>query len=377
MNIPFVYGRMAEKEEFTGRKNDIQRLKMNLQGGINTVIISPRRWGKTSLVNRVMKDISTDESYLLCKVDAFNCRSEEDFYQSYLNAILNATANHFSDFVQLVKKYIGSFGPKFTLADLGVTTSFSVGIDFREKNYSPDEILDIPEKIAKEKGKQFIIAIDEFQNVENFEDPKAFQAKLRAHWQVQSHCCYCLFGSKRHMLLNMFGDYEMPFYKFGDLMLLEKIPAEEWRDFIVRRFHDTGKDIAAELAQEMAEKVECHSFYVQQYSQLVWLLTDHTATCEQAQLGYEQLMDRSSLLFSNLLDNLRPKQINFLLAIARGERNLNSTQTLTRYKLGSSANIKNLKKAVTEKDLVDILPSGQLEIQDPVLKQWILKNYTV
>lgn len=377
MKIPFVYGKTAEAEDFTGREKDIARLKANLQGGINTILISPRRWGKTSLVNQVMKELEQDSNYLVCKVDVFNCRSEEDFYKAFLNAVLNASSSKLTDFIELVKKYMGSVGPKFTVSDVGATTSFSIGMDFKEKHYSVDEILSLPEKIAKEKEKNFIISIDEFQHIDDFDDPRGFQAKLRAHWQVQQHCCYCLYGSKRHMLLSMFGDYEMPFYKFGDMMMLDKIPLQEWVEFIVRRFNQTGKCITPELAKIIAERVECHSFYVQQYSQLVWLLTNKTASMETVDLAYEQLIDRSSLVYSNLIDNLKPRQINFLLSIAHGEKNFSSAKTLRDYNLGTSANVKNLKKAVIERDLVDLRFKDDYEIQDPVLKEWLLRNYTL
>lgn len=375
MKIPFVYGRIAENEEFTSREQDIVRLKQNLCGGVNTILISPRRWGKTSLVNKVFQEVTQDSNFLVCKIDMFSCRSEDDFYTAFLNAVLRASSSKVTDFVELIKRYLGSVGPKITLADAGLTTEMSLGIDFKNHTYSIDEILSLPEKIAKERNKNFILGIDEFQNLENFENPRAFQAKLRSYWQLQQHCTYCLFGSKRHMLLSMFGDYEMPFYKFGDLIQLDKIPAVDWADFISRRFKATGKEIPQALALQIAQRVECHSFYVQQYSQLVWLLTVDTASQEILDLAYEQLIDRSSLVFSNLIDSLRPKQISFLLAVAHGERNLSSAATLKNYNLGTSANIKNLKKTAIERDLVDMPTKENLELQDPVLKQWLIRNY--
>ncbi|MBR2153701.1 MAG: ATP-binding protein [Bacteroidaceae bacterium] len=377
MKIPFVYGRRAEAEEFTGRKADIARLKMNLAGSINTTIVSPRRWGKTSLVHRVLEEIvrENNKEYMTCHVDMFGCHDEEQFYNAYLNAILKSSATRLDDIARIIKKYVGSLGPKITLGDAGAMTEFSLGIDFKDNKYSVDEILDLPEQIAKERGKKFIVCIDEFQNIENFPSPQQFQARLRSHWQLHQHVCYCLYGSKRHMLLNMFGNYEMPFYKFGDLMVLEKIPSNEWATFIAKRFCDTGKHISLANAQKVAERVECHSYYVQQYSQLIWLLTTNTVTDEHIDLAFEQLVDRSTLLFDNLTDNLKPRQINFLLAIAQGEKNLSSAAVLKKYNLGTSANIKNLKNSVIEKDLVDEI-NKTFYIQDPIFKYWLLNRYS-
>lgn len=375
MDIPFVYGRLAENKNFTGRSADINRLKTNLTNKINTIIISPRRWGKSSLVHRTLHDIEKQNSqFITCHVDIFNCRDEESFYKAYVNAILNASTSRFEEALGFIKKYIGSLGPKISISDAGAMMEYSLGIDFHDKKFSIDEILDLPEKIARERGKQFIICIDEFQNIENFEAPKAFQAKLRAHWQLHQNVCYCMYGSKRHMLLNIFSDYEMPFYKFGDIMILQRISKDEWIDFIVSRFADTGKHISRELASIIVERVECHSYYVQQYSQFVWLLTSIHTTEDTVNLAFQQMVDRSSILFDNLIDNLKPRQINMLLAIAKGEKNFSSATVLKTYNLGTSANIKNLKKAIIDKDLINV-ESSTMTIQDPVFKHWLLERY--
>lgn len=374
MDIPFVYGRLAENKNFTGRSADINRLKTNLTNRINTIIISPRRWGKSSLVHRTLQDIEKlNSQFITCHIDIFNCRDEESFYKAYVNAVLNASTTKFEEAMGFVKKYIGSFGPKISISDAGAMMEYSLGIYFHDKRYSVDEILDLPEKIALERGKQFIICIDEFQNIENFDDPKAFQSKLRAHWQLHQNVCYCMYGSKRHMLLNIFSDYEMPFYKFGDIMILDRISKDEWTDFITQRFADTGKHISRELAGVIVDRVESHSYYVQQYSQFVWLLTSSYATEETVNLAFQQMTDRSSILFDNIIDNLKPRQISMLIAIARGEKNFSSAAVLKNYNLGTSANVKNLKKAIIDKDLVNV-ESGTMSIQDPVFKHWLLER---
>ncbi len=375
MDIPFIYGRVATNKEFTGRSKDIALLKNNLKGKVNTTIVSPRRWGKSSLVHKVLEEINEEsDNYITCHIDVFNCRDEESFFRCYASSILNATSTRMDELLNFAKRYLGSFGPKISLSDAGATMDFTLGIDFKEDTYTFDEILDLPEKIAKEKGKTMIVCIDEFQNIENFKDPIAFQAKLRSHWQMHQNVCYCLYGSKRHMLLNIFSDYDMPLYKFGDIMVLDKIKVEEWGDFIEQRFSDTGKHINKELAKTIAERVECHSYYVQQYAQMVWLLTTSIATHDTLDIAFRQLVDRSSLLFDNIMDNLKPKQISFLLAIANEEKNFSSAAVLKKYNLGTSANIKNLKNAVLDHDLVCV-NSGELSIQDPILKFWIKEKY--
>lgn len=374
MDIPFVFGKVADGADFTDRIPDTDRLVNNFRGLVNTVIISPRRWGKTSLVNHAMECMKDEKEYILCKVDIFNCRTETQFYQTYVNAILRASYSKMDEFIAAAKKYVGTFGPKLSLSDSSMKYELALGIDFKDKQYSYDEILDLPQKIAEEKNRKFVVCIDEFQNVSTYDDPLGFQRKLRSHWQNHNKVGYCMYGSKRHMLLDIFSNYEMPFYKFGDVMFLEKISENNWVEYITLRFANTGKQIARETAAQLARRVECHPYYVQQLAQLAWLRTSDVCSKETVDDAFNSLVEQLSLLFSNIVDSLTARQINFLLAIVNGEKNFSSREVLQKYNLGTSANIKNLRKALQDKDLIDVMPNST-EMQDPVFAYWIKRTF--
>lgn len=377
METPFLYGRIAENENFTNRRNETEFLKKNFKGLINTVIISPRRWGKTSLVHKVAKLISEEEkNVIICQVDIFNCRTEEEFYTVFANSLLKSTTTVWEEFVGGVKKYLGRLAPIVSISDATQTYELSFGIDFKDSRLSYDEILDLPQVIANDTKKRIVVCIDEFQNINEYEEPLAFQRKLRSHWQKHTSVCYCLYGSKRHMLLNIFNNYGMPFYKFGDILFLSKIEHAEWVTFISERFADTGKHISTELAGLIADKMKNHPYYTQQLSQQVWFRTpDSGCTKEIVEEAFNSLIAQLSLLFANVVDSLTPKQINFLLAVADSVSNFSSKEVLTKYKLGTSANIKNLRKATLEKDLIDVLSGNIIEIQDPAFEYWLKYVY--
>ena len=373
MDIPFVFGKIADGKDFTNRTDDTRRLTDNFRSLISTVIISPRRWGKTSLVNHALKSLKADKDYFVCNVDMFNCRTEAQFYQVYANAVLRASCTKIEEFIETAKKYVGSFGPKLSLSDNAMQYELSLGIEFKDRHYSYDEILNLPQKIANDRGRKFIICIDEFQNVASYDDSLGFQRKLRAHWQNHNKVGYCLFGSKRHMLMDIFNNYQMPFYKFGDIMFLEKICKSEWVSFIVERFRETGKEIGEDCAGLITEKVECHPYYVQQLAQLVWLRTDKVCDERVVEEAFFSLVGQLSLLFSNITDSLKPRQIGFLKAVAAGERNFTSGEVLRKYGLGTSANVKNLRKALLDKDIIDV-NGDTTSVQDPVFAFWVMQN---
>lgn len=371
MEQPFIYGKMAENEFFIDRENETKHLVDNFKSLVNTSLISPRRWGKTSLVNKALSVLKKEKGYFTAQVDIFNCRTEEQFYKAYVNAVLQASTSKLEEWVALMKRHIGSVGPKITLGEGSQSYEVSFGIDFKEVQYSVDEILDLPQRIAEEKGKKFVIGIDEFQNVGEYAESLAFQRKLRSHWQLHNSVCYCLYGSKRHMLLDIFGNYEMPFYKFGDMMFLDKIAETDWIPYIRGRFKKSRKEIPASLASMIVRLVDAHPYYVQQLAHQVWLRTDSECSETIVLEAHESLVDQMRLLFSNLLDSLTPKQINFLHAVVDGVENFSSKEVLYKYELGTSANIKNLRKALLQRDLIDVLPGNKIELQDPIFGAWL------
>lgn len=377
MDTPFLYGRIADKENFTDRVNEVDFLKNNFTSLVNTVIISPRRWGKTSLVNKTAQLVAENNAtIIICQVDIFNCRTEEQFYTAYANALLKTATNAWEEFIVGVRKYLGRMAPVVSISDTSQTYELSFGIDFKKNRLSYDEILDLPQTIANDTHKKIVVCIDEFQNVNEYDEPLAFQRKLRSHWQKHTSVCYCLYGSKRHMLLDIFSNYSMPFYKFGDILFLQKIERKDWVSFISKRFTDTEKSISDELCMLIADKMKNHPYYTQQLSQQVWLRTStEGCTVEIVEEAFISLIGQLSLLFANVIDSLTSKQISFLLAIADGNMNFSSKEVLGKYKLGTSANIKNLRKATLEKDLIDISPGNLVEIQDPAFEYWLKNVY--
>lgn len=375
METPFVFGKIVSHQDFTDRVVETQHLLDNFRGLVNTVLISPRRWGKSSLVAKA-SEIYAQESdkNIVVHIDLFNCRTVDKFYETFAKELISATNTAFEEFVSSSLKYLSRFAPNFQASDPAGSFELSFGIDIRDKKMSFDEILDLPQTIAREKGKHIIVCIDEFQTIKDYDDSFAFQCSLRAHWQKHQDVAYCLFGSKRNMMIDLFADSQNPFYKFGDLIFLQKIASEDWVKFIIERFEETGKYISEEVAFKIAQMVECHPYYVQQLSQLSWFRTHLECTEDIVKEAFSSLCAQLSLVFSHIIDGLTPSQIGFLQAVADGVSSFTSQAVLAKYRLGSSANVKNIKQALEKKELIDIQP-GRIEIQDPVLKFWMLREY--
>lgn len=374
MEAPFIFGKIADKNNFTDRSDEIERLITNFNSGVNTTIISPRRWGKSSLVLKAAEKIEKENDAIkVCFIDVFDSRTEEQFYHSFAKEILKVTAGKLEEIGDFAKRFIGKLLPKISFSPDNMQ-DISLVLDWQELERDPGDILDLGEKIAKEKGIKLIICLDEFQGVADYPKSKAFQKRLRSRFQKHQNVSYCLYGSKRHMMMEIFTKQSMPFYKFGDLMFLEKISVENWVPFIQHHFEKSKKKIGAAEAEMIANLVECHPYYVQQLAQMSWLRTK--TACKKSTIleAHDTLMMQLSLLFQNITSDLSNTQLNFLHAMLAGETKMSSKKVLDQYRLGTSANIVRIKQALANKEILDLF-SNVVSFTDPVYKAWLTKYH--
>jgi len=371
MENPFVFGTATSDEWFTDRENDIQRLLANFKNGINTMIISPRRWGKTSLVLKATRLVNSKDLKVV-NMDIFSCRSEEDFYRLFAIEVIKQTTSKWEEWVQNTKHFLASLRPKISFGT-DPMNDFSLFLDFSNKQLN-EEVLNLPQKIATEKKIHIVVCIDEFQQITEFNHSVSFQKKLRSIWQLQKDVSYCLYGSKKHLMSALFSKQSLPFYRFGDLMFLKKIETADWIQYIQSRFSHTHKSISADLAERICQTVDNHSSYVQQFAWLVWVRTDKNATETNFEEGLNDLLNQSSALYYNYLENLTALQINFLLAVADGINcEFSRKEVIAKYNLGTSSNISRIKKSLEQKELIDIYPK-KITISDPVFQLWIRRS---
>lgn len=374
MNIPFAYGKIVEDADFTDRTDETAHLMGNFLSLTNTAIISPRRWGKSSLVAKAIKASQVEQKDILfVRMNVFKCDNPQEFYSLFAKKIMEDISSSSEALLANAKEFIARLFPKLTIGDPLNQYELSLGVDLRNDPIGED-ILDLPQQIATKKRKKVVVCIDEFQQIGEFRDTLKFQKTLRTHWQDHSDVAYILYGSKKHMMLHIFGEYNSPFYRFGDMMFLPKIANEEWQRFIVERFKETGKSITPDLAGYLAEQVENHPYYVQQLAQYTWLRTTDICSETIINQALQAMLDSLNLQFVNLMDTLTEKQRSFLCAVSEGVKNLSATITLQRFQLGTSGHIRILKDALTKRDLIEVT-GKEIEMQDPLFKRWILQEY--
>ena len=271
------------------------------------------------------------------------------------------------------REFISTLLPKVSFSDPLSRYEISFGLDV-VRNPISDDILDLPQRIASKRGKKVVVCIDEFQQIGEFSNTLKFQKILRNHWQEHTDVAYILYGSRKHMMLNIFGEYKSPFYKFGDIMFLPKISNGDWRIYIMDRFRESGKTIDSDVAGYLAQSVENHPYYVQQLAQLSWLRCEETCTKETVDGALSSLLDSLNLQFMNIMDSVTDKQKSYLCALADGVSKMTSSHVLSSYKLGTNGNVRIIRNALMKRDLIDV-EGKSVQIQDPVFKLWIQRQY--
>lgn len=371
MKSPFQFGKVVLGGFFVNRTEELQRLRTNFSSGINTVLLSPRRYGKSSLVRQAALTMK-NEPIRFVFIDLFSIRSEEDFYKIYAQQVLKATLTKQSEFLSAAKDFFKKIIPVLSFS-VDPQHDLSIGFNWEQAKQSKDEILNLPERIAQKKGYRVVVCIDEFQNINLMQQALHIEKELRSVWQHHQNVSYCLYGSKRHMIRDIFSKEERPFYRFGDMFSINRIERQHWVKFICDAFAKTGKNISHDLAALIAQRAENHPYYVQQLSHTVWGITADKATEEILELAVEQVANTNAIFYKEQVDSLSNTQIAMLYAALDGVHQFTSQEAMSNYRMGTLNNITKNKAYLESRDILEF-GEGETVFVDPFFKLWIAKN---
>lgn len=375
MQSPFIYGKITSEPAFTDRIDETAKLIANFESGINTIIISPRRWGKSSLVKHAADKIAgQNPANKVIQIDLFQIRSEEEFYNHYAQVVIKATSDKLDDWINTAKSLLGKFVPKISIG-IDPQTEFQISLDVKSQPQSAIDILNLPQKIAEEKGLKVLVCLDEFQNITFFDSPTQFQQILRSAGQHHQQVVYVLYGSKRTMLYDLFEHRSKPLYKFGELLPLQLIDARHWIPFLIERFAQGKKKITEANAAEIVELTCGHPYYTQQLSHFIWLRTPGTVTKPIIADALDEILTTQSIFFEREVEQFSNTQLRFLSAVARGYTNgLSSVDRMMEFKLGTSANVTKNKRRLIDLEIL-YQQNGNLGFIDPMFDLWFRKRF--
>lgn len=368
---PFQFGSLVSGDGFLNRTEELKRLEFNIRSGNSSILISPRRWGKSSLVKQVANKLKKEKDYVFCFIDLFPLKSEEEFYVQYAQLLLRAFHNKVDALLQAARDFLAKASPGLSFS-LDPNTDIKLQFNWKDEQ-SASSILELGQKLAAKHKKKLVVCLDEFQNIEQFIDPVGFQRQLRTHWQHQNDVCFVIYGSMRHMMQQIFADTNYPFYRFGEIINLPPIATDEWVTFIVKRFRERGKSISPVLAADLVESVSQHSQYVQHLAHIAYYHCTEGGELNKNQLdaSIKQLMHEQTALFQLTYERLSKDQTAALRMLVDGiTRHFSQKETFAKYGFSSSSAVYRALNGLEKKAVLERFGTD-LHFADPVFKLWL------
>lgn len=365
---PFFFGQVVGGSSFTNRNKEIKLITDLLNSQNNVILISPRRYGKSSLIKVVSDKLMPKRNTRFISLDLTASRSEDAFLEAFANKVLRANTSE--SLWRKLGDVLKTITPAFSLGMGDFSDFATLSFNWSQRKKTVEEILNLPALMAETTGQKQIIAIDEFQNINRFEDSEGLQYQMRAYWQHHTHVSYCLYGSKRHMMEEIFSNDSSPFYNFGQIIRLQRITEEHWSSFIQGQFAASGKSIHEDYAKAIARLMNNHSEYVQFLSHHVWAACTKGSVKENhMKQGFKIFMDATSIHFVDLFDKLNNTQVKILKAVLAGETKLSSQEMIRKYQLGTSANVVKALRTLMEDDFLERVQSTYSLI-NPAFELW-------
>lgn len=158
-------------------------------------------------------------------------------------------------------------------------------------------------------------------------------------------------------------------------MFLDKIPADDWCEYIKSRFESKNKHISEEFARRICETVDCYSTYVQELAWTIFVESDDEVTDESFREGLNTMLQQNSAYFQSRIAGLTTYQMNFIRAICDGvHSDFGGSKVIGKYNLGTKSNISRLMKALEDREIIDT-SNGTTVLSDPVLEIWFRKEF--
>lgn len=372
---PFVFGSVVTGENFTDREDELKELTSDLTSRTNVIIFSPRRYGKTSLMIKVMEELR--ERDIICiYIDLFPATSKARFVEIFATSVTRATAGKIQEIVDMIKEYIPGF--KFVVRPEGEGVDMGIEIELAKNKKDLDDTLnrlyDLPQKIADKKKKKIVVVFDEFQEIVNI-DGDEIERSLRTKIQHHKSVSYVFMGSRRHLLEQIFSDKNKPMYRIGKPFNLGKIPSKELSDFIKNRFRAGGVSIGKEVIDHILQHTETHPYYTQQLCHEIWNVCQAKRSNEVAgdfvDIAAEQVMKNQNYAYTSMWDATKGKQRSLLMALAVSDKpRIYSVDFRNTYHLGAASTVEKAAKYLEEKGLIDREDDDYL-ISDIFFKEWL------
>ncbi len=373
MQNPFKFGSVVTGSDFADRQRELAELARELTDGQHLFLLSPRRYGKTSLILAALDSLRA-RGTLVAYVDAFRTTTPAQLLELMGQAVLRAAESHPERLLRLATELLGRLRPQVGTDATGKPTlSLDIGTSPRGALALQEEVLDLPERLAAKRRRRVVVAFDEFQEMKRFPGATLEKA-MRSHFQHHQRVSYLFAGSRQSVLQDMATRERSPFYRFGQVMSLGPIPPKEFAPFLEARFKRGRLRVPREVAEAILTAAEDVPYNVQRLCHQLWdMLAGKAERVTEQDIGRALaiIVDQDAPYFSSAWDRLSLHQRQVVQAIARGGgRNVFAGEFLTAHRLGSHSSVQTSLRLLLKEQIV-LKSNGEYRIADSFLREWV------
>ena len=371
---PFIISGYVSAEYFCDRNTESAELTGSFVNRRNMVLVSPRRMGKTGLINHCFLSKQIEKEYYTFFIDIYATGSLKELVFILGKHIFSTLKPKGRKFIEQFFAAISSLRPAFKLDPISGQPVFDIGIgDIRQPLLSLEEIFEYLESADK----PCIVAIDEFQQITKYSE-KNVEAVLRTHIQKCKNTTFIFSGSQRHMMQNIFLSASRPFYQSASFLSLDPIDIEPYRKFVQKHFKKAGKKISNECIALIYNLFEGHTWYIQTIFNRIYEQLDKGEEISVA--GADSIIHTTvesyRTVYQSIVTQLpeRQKEVLFAIAKERKASEITSTEFIKKHGLYSPSSVQSAVKQLLDKEL--ITKEGVVyQVYDRFFGLWLSKTY--
>lgn len=368
LDNPFVYQGYEGPRYFCDREKEVKNIISALDNGRNLTLISPRKIGKTGLINHTFHQIKKENKDAICiYVDIFSTKNLQEFVETLCKAVIEDALDREKSFGSKVMDFFKGLRPTITPDFMTGMPTVSVSVVPVQAEYTLKSIF----THLNELNKPVFIAIDEFQQITEYPE-KGTEAMLRSYIQFIHHVKFVFSGSKKHLMEEMFCAPNRPFFQSAQLMNLEPLKEDTYYDFAKKFFEAKKGSLSQDVFHDIYQRFDGYTWYLQAilnrlYEQGKKVETDQQAV-EAILFHVNTLAPHYQMLISFLTDN----QFSLLKAIAHANvvKQPLGNEFIKCYELPSASSVKSALKVLADKDLVYQTSKGYI-VYDRFLDLWL------
>jgi hypothetical protein len=378
MQNPFVYGEVVPAAAFVNRVSELDRLVGDLAASQKIFLISPRRYGKSSLIRHALAAM-TKRGALTVEITVSSYSSYVAFLEGYARALAAAETKWdqartwIRDAIRSARAEV-RYTPDSSLGAL--TVSFPSVRTERDVSRLAQEVFELPARLADARKRQVVVALDEFQAINGF-NGGSVEHSLRAAVQHQRNVAYVFAGSEPSLMERMISP-KRPFYKAGPVVRLEKIPADEFATFIEARFTASGLKPEAGLGAAIVDLAGNLPYDVQRLAHETWDEVREggrrRATLDDLHQALKRLLSEQQMMFEGVWQRLTLGQRAALRAVVLEDgRELLSADVRTRHRLGGASTVQAALAALMRDDVI-ARDRDHYVVVDSLVREWVARQ---